>query len=148
MNSPSPLGTLCNLAQKALDQAAAQLGQVRQSHQSAEQQLTMLLGYQDEYRQKLNHTLGGGIDALSWQNYQQFIQTLDKAIEQHRQQLTLWSQRLEQALRHWQEKQQRLNAFQTLADRALTQQRMQEGRLDQKRMDEFAQRSAHRKRET
>jgi flagellar FliJ protein len=147
MNSLSPMGTLRDLAQKALDQAVTQLGQVRQSRLNAEQQLTMLLNYQDEYRQQLNTTLNGGIDALSWQNYQQFIQTLDKAIEQHRRQLAQWNQRLDQAVSHWQDKQQRLNAYQTLADRALLQQQVIEGRLDQKRMDEFAQRSTYRNRE-
>ena len=66
---------------------------VRQAQQAAEQQLSMLLNYQDEYRQKLNHTLCDGMDSSRWQNYQQFIGTLEQAIDQHRQQLLQWGRK-------------------------------------------------------
>jgi len=108
MKSQSPLITLRDLAQDAVEQAAQQLGQVRQAQQAAEQQLSMLLNYQDEYRQKLNHTLCDGM------------------------------------VKQWQDKQQRLNAFETLHTRAITAEQQQENKRDQKLMDEFAQRSAQR----
>ncbi len=63
MKAQSPLITLRNLAQEAVEQAAQRLGQARQAQQAAEQQLTMLLNYQDEYRQKLNSTLSGGMES-------------------------------------------------------------------------------------
>ncbi|AHM73430.1 flagellar export protein FliJ [Yersinia hibernica] len=144
MKSQSPLVTLRDLAQKAVEQASTQLGQVRLSYQNAEQQLSMLLSYQDEYRVRLNDTLSNGMASSSWQNYQQFIQTLEQAIEQHRNQLAQWNVKVEQAVQHWQEKQQRLNAFETLQERAETTARLQENRLDQKLMDEFAQRASQR----
>ncbi len=68
-----------------MEQAAQQLGQVRQAQRAAEQQLSMLLNYQNTA--KLNHTLCDGMDSSRWQNYQQFIGTLEQAIDQHRQQL-------------------------------------------------------------
>jgi len=145
MESSSPLITLCSLAQKALDQATNHLGKIRQSHNQAQEQLSMLLNYQNEYRQKLNTTMTGGIAANTWQNYQQFISTLEVAIDQHRQQLLQWNQRLDAAVNQWQDKQQRLNAYQTLQSRASEQQRQQANRLDQKQTDEFAQRGTHRK---
>ncbi|CNH77457.1 flagellar biosynthesis chaperone [Yersinia thracica] len=144
MKSQSPLITLRDLAQKAVEQATTQLGQVRLSYQNAEQQLSMLLSYQDEYRVRLNDTLSHGMASSSWQNYQQFIQTLEQAIEQHRHQLAQWNVKVEQAVKHWQEKQQRLNAFETLNERAETTARLHENRLDQKLMDEFAQRASQR----
>ena len=145
MENSSPLITLCSLAQKALDQATNHLGQIRQSHTQAEEQLTMLLNYQREYRDKLNNTMTGGIAANTWQNYQQFIGTLEVAIDQHRRQLQQWDQRLNVAVNQWQDKQQRLNAYQTLQTRASEQQRSHENKMDQKQNDEFAQRSAYRK---
>ena len=145
MENLSPLITLCSLAQKALDQATNHLGQIRQSHTQAEEQLTMLLNYQREYRDKLNNTMTGGIAANTWQNYQQFIGTLEVAIDQHRRQLQQWDQRLNAAVNQWQDKQQRLNAYQTLQTRASEQQRSHENKMDQKQNDEFAQRSAYRK---
>lgn len=144
MKNQSPLVTLRDLAQKAVEQASTQLGQARLSYQNAEQQLSMLLSYQDEYRVRLNDTLCNGMASSSWQNYQQFIQTLEQAIEQHRHQLAQWSVKVEQAVKYWQEKQQRLNAFETLNERAETSARLQESRLDQKLMDEFAQRASQR----
>ena len=145
MENSSPLITLCSLAQKALDQATNHLGQIRQSHTQAEEQLTMLLNYLREYRDKLNNTMTGGIAANTWQNYQQFIGTLEVAIDQHRRQLQQWDQRLNAAVNQWQDKQQRLNAYQTLQTRASEQQRSHENKMDQKQNDEFAQRSAYRK---
>ena len=144
MKPQSPLITLRDLAQDAVEQATRQLGQVRKAQQAAEQQLSMLLNYQDEYRQKLNNQLSGGMESSNWQNYQQFIGTLEQAITQHRQQLTLWEQKVESAVKHWQDKQQRLNAFETLHTRAQSAELQLENKRDQKLMDEFAQRSAQR----
>ncbi|CAI0790045.1 Flagellar fliJ protein [Serratia quinivorans] len=144
MKSQSPLITLRDLAQEAVEQATQQLGQVRKAQQAAEQQLSMLLNYQDEYRQKLNNQLSGGMESSNWQNYQQFIGTLEQAITQHRQQLTQWGEKVESAVKHWQDKQQRLNAFETLHTRAQSAQLQLENKRDQKLMDEFAQRSAQR----
>jgi flagellar FliJ protein len=144
MKPQSPLITLRDLAQDAVEQATQQLGQVRKAQQAAEQQLSMLLNYQDEYRQKLNNQLSGGMESSNWQNYQQFIGTLEQAITQHRQQLTQWGQKVESAVKHWQDKQQRLNAFETLHTRAQSAELQLENKRDQKLMDEFAQRSAQR----
>ncbi|MDU7305229.1 MAG: flagellar export protein FliJ, partial [Escherichia coli] len=77
--------------------------------------------------------------------YQRFIQTLEKAITQHRQQLNQWTQKVDIALNSWREKKQRLQAWQTLQKRQSTAALLAENRLDQKKMDEFAQRAAMRK---
>lgn len=146
MREQSPLVTLRELAQTAAEQAAVQLAQVRQSHQQMEQQLNMLIGYQDEYRVRLNQTLNvGGMSSASWQNYQQFLKTLELTIEQHKQQLRHWQAQLDLATEHWREKQQRLNAFETLDQRAEDSRKRQLDRIEQKQMDEYAQRSTLRR---
>ncbi len=146
MREQSPLVTLRELAQTAAEQAAIQLAQVRQSHQQMEQQLNMLIGYQDEYRVRLNQTLNvGGMSSASWQNYQQFLKTLELTIEQHKQQLRHWQAQLDLATEHWREKQQRLNAFETLEQRAEDSRKRQLDRIEQKQMDEYAQRSTLRR---
>ncbi|CCG86991.1 flagellar export protein FliJ [Erwinia piriflorinigrans] len=141
----SAIDTLRSLAHKDVEKAAIQLGEARRAHKQADEQLTMLLNYQDEYRKSLNNTMSEGIASTRWYNYHQFIQTLEKAIEQHRAQLTNWSARVENALRLWRDKQQRLHAYETLQARELASALLQENRLDQKRMDEFAQRASLRK---
>ncbi|SFN63450.1 flagellar FliJ protein [Izhakiella capsodis] len=147
MLSNNTIATLCDLAQQELDKAVTQLGDVRRGHQQAEDQLTMLLSYQDEYRLQLNDSMVNGMPSDRWYNYHQFIKTLERAIEQHRGQLIQWNTRLERALAGWRDKQQRVHAYQTLQARAVANERLQENRLDQKRMDEFAQRASLRKSE-
>jgi flagellar FliJ protein len=139
------LATLKDLAEKEVDDAALLLGEMRRGFQQAEEQLTMLLDYQNEYRSNLNSDMSQGIASNRWINYQQFIQTLEKAVEQHRQQLTQWTQKVDVALNSWREKKQRLQAWQTLQDRQNAAALLAENRLDQKKMDEFAQRAAMRK---
>ena len=136
------LATLKDLAEKEVDDAALLLGEMRRGFQQAEEQLTMLLDYQNEYRSNLNNDMSQGIASNRWINYQQFIQTLEKAVEQHRQQ---WTQKVDVALNTWREKKQRLQAWQTLQDRQNAAALLAENRLDQKKMDEFAQRAAMRK---
>lgn len=139
------LATLKDLAEKEVDDAARLLGEMRRGFQQAEEQLKMLIDYQHEYRTNLNTDMGQGIASNRWINYQQFIQTLEKAIEQHRHQLNQWTQKVDVALNSWREKRQRLQAWQTLQDRQTAAALLAENRLDQKKMDEFAQRAAMRK---
>ena len=139
------LTTLKELAEKEVDNAALLLGEMRRGCQQAEEQLKMLMDYQLEYQNNLNSNMSQGMASLRWQNYQQFIQTLEKAIDQHRQQLLQWNRKVEQALTTWREKKQRLQAWQTLQDRQAAATLLAENRLDQKKMDEFAQRATLRK---
>lgn len=139
------LATLKELAEKEVDNAALLLGEMRRGCQQAEEQLKMLMDYQLEYQNNLNSNMSQGMASLRWQNYQQFIQTLEKAIDQHRQQLLQWNRKVEQALTTWREKKQRLQAWQTLQDRQAAATLLAENRLDQKKMDEFAQRATLRK---
>lgn len=147
MSQSNALNTLKDLAEKEVDDAALRLGEMRRGCQQAQDQLNMLIDYQHEYRNNLNQEMSQGIASTRWQNYQQFIQTLEKAIEQHRQQLMQWNSKVDQALGFWKEKKQRLQAWQTLSDRQSSAALLAENRLDQKRMDEFAQRASFRKSE-
>jgi len=145
MNNHNSLEILRDKAKEELDQAAIRLGQVRQSQLSAKTQLEQLQQYEKEYRQKLQNGMTQGMASASWYNYQQFIITLETAIEQHRNLLTQWAQRVQQAVQHWQTKQQRLNALSTLHTRHMRVQQVYENRQEQKQMDEFAQQAMVRK---
>lgn len=147
MSQSSALDTLHDLAEKEVENAAIRLGEMRKGFQQAEEQLNMLINYQFEYSTTLNNNMSQGIASTRWQNYQQFIQTLEKAIDQHRQQLTTWTSKVDQALNFWQEKQKRLQAWQTLRDRKAAETLLAENRLDQKQMDEYAQRATLRRSE-
>lgn len=145
MNQSTALDTLHTLAEKEVDDAAVRLGEMRRGFQQAQEQLDMLINYQFEYRNNLNDNMSQGIASTRWQNFQQFISTLEKAIDQHRQQLTQWTTKVDQALNFWQEKQKRLQAWQTLKDRKSAETLLAENKLDQKQMDEYAQRATMRR---
>ncbi|GGD34241.1 flagellar export protein FliJ [Franconibacter pulveris 1160] len=145
MKQNGALNTLKELAEKEVENAALRLGEMRRGCKQAEDQLTMLMNYQLEYSNSLNQNMSQGIASNRWQNYQQFILTLEKAIEQHRQQLNQWNSKVEQALNFWREKKQRLQAWETLQARQSSAALLAENRLDQKKMDEFAQRASMRK---
>lgn len=89
------LATLKDLAEKEVEDAARLLGEMRRGCQQAEEQLKMLIDYQNEYRNNLNSDMSAGMTSNRWINYQQFIQTLEKAITQHRQQLNQWTQKVD-----------------------------------------------------
>jgi flagellar export protein FliJ len=144
MAQQGALATLKGLAETDVENAALRLGEMRRGFQKVEEQLQMLMDYQLEYQNSLNSDMSQGIASLRWQNYQQFIQTLEKTIEQHRQQLMQWNHKVEQALNFWREKKQRLQAWETLQDRQASAALLVENRLDQKKMDEFAQRATLR----
>lgn len=110
------LATLKDLAEKEVEDAARLLGEMRRGCQQAEEQLKMLIDYQNEYRNNLNSDMSAGMTSNRWINYQQFIQTLEKAITQHRQQLNQWTQKVDIALNSWRER----NNVAGLADTAET----------------------------
>lgn len=103
----------------------------------------MLIDYQHEYRTNLNTDMTQGIGSQRWINYQQFIQTLEKAIEQHRQQLNQWTQSRYRAEFLAREK-QRLQARKPYRTGRL-QPRPRRKTVWIRKMDEFAQRASMRK---
>ncbi len=53
---------------------------MRRGCQQAEEQLKMLIDYQNEYRNNLNSDMSARMTSNRWINYQQFIQTLEKPL--------------------------------------------------------------------
>lgn len=139
------LATLKDLAEKEVEDAARLLGEMRRGCQQAEEQLKMLIDYQNEYRNNLNSDMSAGMTSNRWINYQQFIQTLEKAITQHRQQLNQWTQKVDIALNSWREKKQRLQARRHCRNGNPRRHCLQKTASIRKKMDEFAQRAAMRK---
>lgn len=74
------LATLKDLAEKEVEDAARLLGEMRRGCQQAEEQLKMLIDYQNKYRNNLNSDMSAGMTSNRWINYQQFIQTLEKPL--------------------------------------------------------------------
>lgn len=136
MSHKLPLATLIELAQSKTDEATRRLGQLQNAHTSAAEKLEMLLQYRQEYIDQMNLQMRDGLPSGHLRNFQNFIGTLDKAIEQQR---TLTSQadaRLSHGRTDWQFSKRRQNSFDTLADRVRQQDLLAMNKRDQRDSDE------------
>ena len=131
-----PLATLIELAQTKTDEATRRLGQLQNAHTSAAAKLEMLLQYRQEYLDQFNGQMKGGLPSAQVRNFQNFISTLDGAIEQQRT-LTLQADtRLGHGRSDWQHNKRRLTSFDTLADRVRQQAIVIAGKKEQRESDE------------
>ena len=113
-----PLAMLIELAQTKTDEATRRLGQLQNAQLSASAKLDMLVQYRQEYVAQFSAQLQAGLSASQVRNFQNFIGTLDAAIEQQRAVSLQAGTRLGHGRTDWQSSQRRLNSFGTLADRA------------------------------
>ncbi|MDP2258073.1 MAG: flagellar export protein FliJ [Polaromonas sp.] len=130
------LAMLIELAQTKTDEATRRLGQLQNAHTSAAGKLDMLLQYRQEYLDQLNGQMRDGVASAYLRNFQNFIGTLDGAIEQQRA-LTLQADtRLGHGRSDWQHNKRRLTSFDTLADRVRQQEMIATGKKEQRDSDE------------
>lgn len=113
-----PLATLIELAQTKTDEATRRLGQLQNAQTSASAKLEMLVQYRQEYVEQFNARMQDGLASSQVRNFQNFIGTLDGAIEQQRALTAQASTRLGHGRTDWQSSKRRLSSFGTLADRA------------------------------
>ena len=141
MPAKLPLDTLIGLATTRTDDAARRLGVLQTANTTTQQRLTMLLEYRQSYHDQLQLLMDGGLPSAQWSNYQRFLQTLDRAIEQQRAIAQQSASRLDDGRVDWQQQRRKLNSFDTLAERAAVQQRLAEGKREQRESDERAGRA-------
>ncbi|MBV7486321.1 flagellar export protein FliJ [Bordetella sp. BOR01] len=147
MPSQLPLDTLIGLAKESSDEAARVLGRLNAERNHAEQQLSMLQDYRQDYLERLQAAMQSGMSAADCHNYQRFIGTLDDAIGQQTAVLRQADTHLTHGRTHWQQQQRRLNSFDALAERERRALAVQEARREQRASDEFASRMACRQAE-
>ncbi|MCE8025797.1 MULTISPECIES: flagellar export protein FliJ [Halomonadaceae] len=138
MSASSQLAMLSDLARDARDQAGQLLAGERQSERQVSAQLESLNRYRLEYAERLQQAMREGIDPASMHNYQQFLASLDAALQRARQALEAQQQRVQQSQQNWQQEQKRLSAFDTLVSRRDAERLRQEARRDQRTSDEMA----------
>lgn len=136
--STTPLDTLISLTRDSRDNAGVQLSALRTKRQEAVAQIETLTQYRDEYRQRLQYAMQSGIGPDSWNNYQQFLTSLDNAIARARQTLVERETSLTQGQQYWQTEQRKLTAYDTLMDRRNQAQRLRANRQEQRLTDEMA----------
>jgi len=136
MPNKLPLTTLIDLAQSKTDEATRRLGQLQSAHTSAAEKLDMLLQYRQDYLNQMQVQLQAGLPSAQLRNFQNFICTLDGAIEQQRALTRQTDGRLLHGRTDWQACKRRLSSFDTLADRVRQQELQGLNRKDQRDSDE------------
>ena len=146
MATPSALDTLIELATKETDEATKRLGRAIRVSEEAQQKLVILQQYRDDYAARFQETLSNGLTALSYRNFQLFIEKIDTAIDGQEDVVNSSRQRVAEARAAWQACERKRMSYDTLAARAREQQLQKENKRDQKSTDEHASRMSFYKR--
>ncbi len=134
-----------NLARHQNESAILNLGQLNQRQQSAQQKLDALLAFRKHYQSQMQAISLSGMDQAALRNFQQFIDTLDAAINLQLKAVGL-SKALTQAGRsEFNTAQRKLKSFDTLQQRHLETQNKVAAKSEQKMLDEHTGRIFSRK---
>jgi flagellar FliJ protein len=136
------LSTLIRLAQTRAETAARQLGRLLHQEQEVEERLKLLTAYQAQYQARLLASVRSGLPRAALQNYQAFLETLDRAITQCREQLAAARIRRQSGQVQWQGEQRTLQSFQRLEERRRHAERVRNARVEQRQWDEHGARGA------
>jgi flagellar FliJ protein len=143
MATLSALDTLIGLAQRDTDAAAKALGAALAAVDDAQQKLTMLHGYRDDYAAKLAAAQMNGITPLAYHNFIAFMGKLDNAIAGQAEVVRHAERKSEMAKKSWQACERKRLSYRTLSERAAAETLRVENKRDQKQMDEHAARQAY-----
>ncbi|NLY26825.1 MAG: flagellar export protein FliJ [Alcaligenaceae bacterium] len=132
------LPTLIELAQTRADEAAKALQQITSERNKAQKQLDTLHEYRLDYARRLQEATQSGLSAGSYQNYRQFIATLDTAIVEQGKLITQFDQKIETGRKNWYAEKRRLNSYEALQSRQDMKLAAQQARKDQIASDEIS----------
>ncbi len=140
MTKPFSLQTVLELMQIRADDATERLAKLIASERDAKNKLAMLQQYRDEYAIRFRQAAQNGISKSEWRNYQEFLNRLDEAIDAQRRTVASQVEHTATGQTEWREQKTKLKAFDTLSDGHFASEMTIEGRLEQKKQDEFAAR--------
>jgi flagellar FliJ protein len=146
MANASALETLIDLAQRESDACAKRLGAALKAVDDGEQKLQMLLGYRDDYANRLDAAQMAGITPFAYQNFVAFLGKLEQAIDGQREVLKHARAKADMEKKAWQESERKRLSYRTLNERAAAEALALESKRDQKMMDDHAARTARNKR--
>jgi flagellar FliJ protein len=141
MTRQFPLQSLLDLSQLRLDEATRQLGELISGEQEASQRLTLLSQYRAEYQERFVTAAKNGLTPKEWQNFRNFLQKLDDAVNQAGVMASQSKQRTAAGQQEWLAKRGKVKAFDTLSQRHQSRLASADHRREQKDSDEH---TAHR----
>ena len=146
MANLSALETLIDLAQRESDACAKRLGAALRAVEEAEQKLQMLVGYRQDYADRLDAAQMAGITPFAYQNFVAFLGKLDQAINGQREVIKHARFKADTEKKAWQESERKRLSYRTLNQRAALEALNIENKRDQKMMDDHAARTVRNSR--
>ncbi|MFO7602362.1 MAG: flagellar export protein FliJ [Gammaproteobacteria bacterium] len=126
------------LARHSEDQAAQRLGKAQQQLSAQEQRLRELTAYRDEYAQQFHLNGQAGLDGRQLQSYQSFLNQLNAAIEQQKQQILQAQEQRDARRTDWHQQHTHSEVLASAVKRIKTQEQHSERRQEQRNADEQA----------
>jgi flagellar protein FliJ len=140
MTKPFSLQPILELMQTRADDATRRLAHLIAAERDAQNKLSMLQHYRDEYATRFRQAAQNGLGQREWHNYQEFLNRLDETIDQQHLAVGLQVKNTAAGQTHWQQQRAKLKAFDTLSARHHVSELTIELRREQKTQDEFASR--------
>ncbi|MDR1311446.1 MAG: flagellar export protein FliJ [Burkholderiaceae bacterium] len=134
--------TLITLAANEVEKAAVRLGHMIRAGTDAEQKLTLLIQYREDYESRFSASRAGGVSVQDYRNFQLFMERLDEAINEQERVVAQAKQDIDLARKAWQECERKRASYDTLASREKLVRFRKELKREQKETDEFANRKA------
>jgi flagellar protein FliJ len=123
---------------------AKDMGAAQRSLGAAQSRLQELQQYHADYLENFQRTARAGGNALALREFQQFLGRLEEAIRQQEQIVVQAQQSVAGSTRQWQSAARRVKAVDSVVDKWQGEERRSESRLEQKEIDERAQRQPRR----
>ena len=140
--NPAQLNTLLDVTRMARDTAAARLAQLEQQAQQARDHLRTLVGYADDYAQRLQARVGDELDPAAQSNQRAFLARLRVALEAQQREVGAREQASLAARGELATCQRKLKSLETLTERRVQEELQRLARHEQRHTDEAAQRAS------
>lgn len=121
-----------------MDAAERALRALKQQEEEARRRLLELEGFRQEYRDRLVHSVAGGMHIHLMRDYQAFLAKIEQAIRHQAQVVQETHGRWEAAHKLWLEERQKVKAYEVLAERHHKRELHRAERRDQRLTDEYA----------
>ena len=138
MSKPFKLQAILDLAEQEAEKSAARLGSLNMKAQQVEAKLNLLLQYREDYVSRFRSGMRDDPRSPGWRNFHDFMDKLDAAIVQQRAVVDLAHEQMRRGQTEFRDRQRRVQAFDTLADRHNAAQTRLADRAEQRGFDELA----------
>ncbi|NQD38035.1 flagellar export protein FliJ [Permianibacter sp. IMCC34836] len=143
MNRSERLQPVAKLADKQERSAAQALGEARQAQVSEETRLQELIVYRQEYISDFQRRGRAGLNGIELQQFQQFLNQLDKAIEQQQQRIRSALTQVEQRVGQWQQRATKAKAINNVVGNLQQSENRQTDKREQAVQDDRSAQRAH-----